>query len=200
MTVLNITYKKTAPMGNTSPPENTHRKRKLIVGIAVILVLAIVSIVIIININGNNGGQEADSGGILIGAGVKEGAITKEEMSESTQESAEAAGSNGRDSMRVRLNGYPVFAAGGSEGNLEIENPIENVLCMNVEITLSDTGEVIYESGMIPPNHYIDNDKLTRALEQGEHEATAHVTLYDPDNPDAQFNPANFNLLITVIN
>jgi len=69
-----------------------------------------------------------------------------------------------------------------------------------VEITLDSTGEVIYDSGAIPPNHYIDNDRLTKTLEKGTYEAIAHVTLFDPEYPDVNYNSANFALVMTIKN
>jgi len=128
-----------------------------------------------------------------IGAGVKQGTLDKKaDMPDK--------GSNGTSSMRVKMNGYPVFPDGKSTGNLEIQNPAENSLNMNVEIILKDTKEVIYQSGSIPPNHYIDEDKLAVILEKGEYSATAYVTLYNPGNEEALYNSAKFDLIIQIKN
>ena len=143
--------------------------------------------------------DKPDDSGIQLGAGVKEGEIDPE-TGEKVSGNEGGTGTNGKSNMTVRLNGYPVFEDGNSAGNLNIANPSSNVLYMLVEITLDDTGEKIYESGAIPPNHYVDNDKLIVILKQGEYKATAHVTLYDPDNVSRQFNGADFNLTITVEN
>lgn len=140
------------------------------------------------------GGQVEDDAGYIIGAGVREGEIDTDGGDES------GAGSNGKSDMRIKMNGKPTFADGESNGNLNIENPAENALFMNVDIMLNDTGEVIYESGAIPPNHHVANGKLAKILKKGEYEATAHVTLFDPDNPDSNYNSANFKLIITIEN
>lgn len=137
--------------------------------------------------------RTGDASNVVIGAGVREG----ERESEHSKPEVK---SNGKSEMTVRINGYPVFADGGSKGNLNIENPAVNELCMNVEITLNSTGAVIYDSGAIPPNHYIDTDGLTEVLAKGIYEATAHVTLFDPDHPGTNFNSANFTLVITIEN
>lgn len=129
----------------------------------------------------------------LIGAGVKQGTMDNDD-------DAPGESSNGTSSMRVKLNGYPVFPDGMSAGNLEIANPPENSLCMKVEIKLDDTEEVIYESGAIPPNHYIDEDKLAVILEKGEYHATAYVTLYNPENEDTLYNSTKFALVIQITN
>lgn len=135
-----------------------------------------------------NGGEEPE---FVIGANVQEGTLNKDE---------EEGADNGKSAMSITLNGYPVFENGESAGDLNIENPANNALYMEVQITLDETGEVIYESGGIPPGHFIDNDKLTTVLEQGEHSATALVTIVDPENLSQAFNSANFDLLITVKN
>lgn len=133
----------------------------------------------------------------MIGAGVKAGELDQDD---GTAGNESEEGSNGTSSMRVKMNGYPVFPDGKSAGSLEIENPAENVLYMKVKITLNDTKEVIYESGAIPPNHFIDDDKLAKILDKGEYNATAYITLFDPENPDVQYNSANFDLIITIKN
>ncbi|MEF9988507.1 MAG: hypothetical protein RR797_05480, partial [Christensenella sp.] len=51
-----------------------------------------------------------------------------------------------------RINSRPEFENGTSEGTLMIENPADNTQNMQVTITLDETGGVLYESGMIPPN------------------------------------------------
>jgi len=144
------------------------------------------------------GGRQENDSDIVIGAGVKEGEMNTGETE--IREDGSEAGANGKANMTVKINSRPVFADGESAGDLNIVNPEANLLYMKAEIRLDDTGEVIYESGAIPPNHYIDNDKLAKVLEKGAHNAIAHVTLFDPDNPDAQYNSANFNLVITIEN
>jgi len=130
----------------------------------------------------------------LIGAGVKTGSLDDDDSGNTDPSS------NGKSSMRVKLNGKPIFADGKSEGSLNIENPAENELYMQVEIKLNQTGDIVYSSGAIPPNHYIDKDMLSKVLRKGEYEATAYVTLFDQDNPDTIYNSANFKLIITVLN
>lgn len=178
--------------GGSAPPERKSRRKKLISGIILLIVIAILVIFSLYKL-GYLGGQENE---IVIGAGLQEGALDRSKETDSETEK----GGNGKSDMTVRINGYPVFEDGESTGNLNIENPAANVLYMEVEITLDDTGEVIYQSGAIPPNHYIDNDKLAKSLEKGEYAATAHVSLIDPDDMDMVYNSANFNLVITIKN
>lgn len=160
----------------------------------VILIILILILLFTLYRCGYIGGQEEAP--FIIGANVKEGTpgMTEEEIEEALE--AEQAKAN----FSIELNGYPTFADGSSEGNLNIVNPADNALYMEVEIRLDDTDEVIYQSGGIPPNHYIDNDKLTKVLEKGEYNATAYVSITDPDNPETQYNSASFDLIITIQN
>jgi len=182
------------PKGKAPPSEDRKngKKRKWAVCGAILAILVLLVLGVYQWVGPGSGGDSPD---VLIGAGVKEGELNRGGENDETE-----ANSNGKSEMTVRLNGYPVFADGESEGSLGIENPAVNELHMNVEITLDSTGEVIYDSGAIPPNHYVDKDKLAKALEKGTHEATAHVTLFDPEHPDSNYNAANFTLVITIEN
>jgi len=189
----------TVPAGRHSSAGTEKEKKKKKKLLLIILAFVLVAALALFGAYKLGLFDKPNESGILIGAGVKEGEIDPD-TGEEVSGNEDGTGNNGKSNMTVRLNGYPVFEDGSSEGSLNIVNPSSNVLCMLVEITLDETGEKIYESGAIPPNHYVDNDKLTKVLKQGTHNATAHVTLYDPDNPDKEFNGADFNLTITVKN
>lgn len=178
-----------------APPEQLgedKKKRKkwpIVVAVLVLLILATLGILYMLGYLGGDA-QALDNGGILIGSGVNEIEGT----------GGDEDGANGTATISINLNARPVFHDGESEGNLNIINSKKNLLYMLVEITLNDTGEVIYESGGIPPGYYIGNDKLSKVLAKGEYEATAHVTLLNADDSNAQYNSMNFDLVITVEN
>lgn len=180
---------KVLPEGTPSPPENSSKKgikKKIAISIAILLLL-------LLGLLGLYLYHREEDPFVGIAAGAKQGSPYGDE--EEAQE-----GSNGRAAMDISLNGRPVFENGESAGDLNIVNPESNTLYMNVEITLDDTGEVLYDPGAIPPGYYIDNDKLSKVLEAGEYEATAHVNLLDPEDLEAVFNSANFHLVITIEN
>ena len=79
-----------------------------------------------------------------------------------------------------KMNSRPTFKNGTGKGTLHIENPNHNLYPFVVEIFLTETGEKVYDSGGILPNHHISEAKLTKALSKGEHAATAYITVYDP--------------------
>ena len=83
-----------------------------------------------------------------------------------------------------KINSRPVFATGGSEGSLRIENPAFNVYPFVVRIFLNSTNEEIYNSGGILPNHHINSARLTTVLPEGKHAATAYIHVYDPETSE----------------
>ena len=80
------------------------------------------------------------------------------------------------------INSSPVFADGGAEGNLMLENPEHNAKLLVAEIYLDDTQELIYQSKAIPAGAYIENAMLDKVLEPGEYQATAYFKAYREDD------------------
>lgn len=76
------------------------------------------------------------------------------------------------------INTRPVFATGGSEGNLMLENPANNAKLLVVEIYIDATQELVYQSKAIPTGAYIENARLDKVLEPGEYPATAYFKAY----------------------
>ena len=101
--------------------------------------------------------------------------------------------------FNISINTAPTFENGGAEGPLMIENVPGNRYLMQVQITLDDTGELIYETGLIEPNHHIQNAKLDVELGKGEYLATAVFNAYDPETEE-YIGSAGAKLTITVLN
>lgn len=80
------------------------------------------------------------------------------------------------------INTSPVFASGGSEGNLMLENPANNAKLLVVEIYRDDTGELLYQSKALPVGSYIENAALDKVLDPGEYAATAYFKGYREDD------------------
>lgn len=80
------------------------------------------------------------------------------------------------------INTNPVFATGGSEGNLMLENPANNAKLLVVEIYIDDTQELIYQSKAIPVGSYIETAGLDKMLEPGQYAATAYFKAYREDD------------------
>lgn len=97
------------------------------------------------------------------------------------------------------VNAAPVFDNGKAEGNLMLESPGNNINYIEFVISLDDTGEVIYRSGLLKPNQYIDKDKLLVDLDAGEYACTVDITLYDPETLDAK-GMSQAGITVTVLN
>lgn len=74
------------------------------------------------------------------------------------------------------------FQNGTSEGTAYIENVPSNKYVMKVTITLDSNNEVVYESGGIKPDSYINTIKLSKDLDAGTYPATATFTAFTPDS------------------
>lgn len=86
----------------------------------------------------------------------------------------------------LNVNPSAEFPDGESEGTLQIINPETNVYPISAVITLDKNGDEVYRSGAIQPNQEINNVKLSKVLDKGVYEATAVVTIYDPDTKEKQ--------------
>ena len=79
-----------------------------------------------------------------------------------------------------RINQAPVFSADGSNGRILVQNPAFNDYLMVLEIAGEDGG-VLYRSGYIAPNQYIEEISLPAPPPSGKYEATAYLNAVDPD-------------------
>ncbi len=73
---------------------------------------------------------------------------------------------------------------GTSEGDLRIENVPGNPYLMQVVITRDDTGDAVYTTDMIEPNHHIQRDTLDADLDPGSYECTATFYACDPETEE----------------
>lgn len=101
--------------------------------------------------------------------------------------------------FNISINTTPTFPDGKSEGPLQIENIPGNQYLMRVQIQLDATGEVLYETGLIEPNHHIQTAKLDVELEKGEYPATAVFNAYDPETEE-YVGSAGAKMTIKVLN
>lgn len=98
------------------------------------------------------------------------------------------------------INSKPIFENGKSEGNLRIANPHYNVYPIAVTIRLQDTNEVIFKSGKIQPNHYIEKAKLTKSLKKGDYKAIATIEAFSPNDNEKFLGKAQAILNIKILN
>lgn len=141
--------------------------------ILILLLILIIPLSIIFITNSKNNKVNI-SGGIL-----QEGVIpgyTEEEIKAILQRKADES------TFSFEINSRPIFKNGESEGNIRIANPPYNKYLITVEIKLDDNNKIVFKSGEILPNHYIEYAKLNRKLKAGEYNATATINAYDTES------------------
>ena len=141
--------------------------------ILILLLILIIPLSIIFITNSKNNKVNI-SGGIL-----QEGVIpgyTEEQIKEILQRKADES------TFSFEINSRPIFKNGESEGNIRIANPPYNKYLITVEIKLDDNNKIVFKSGGILPNHYIEYAKLNRKLKAGEYNATATINAYDTES------------------
>ena len=141
--------------------------------ILILLLILIIPLSIIFITNSKNNKVNI-SGGIL-----QEGVIpgyTEEQIKEILQRKADES------TFSFEINSRPIFKNGESEGNIRIANPPYNKYLITVEKKLDDNNKIVFKSGEILPNHYIEYAKLNRKLKAGEYNATATINAYDTES------------------
>lgn len=108
------------------------------------------------------------------------GDATDQRVSERAQEIADA------NYFTLQINPEAIFEDGQSTGSIEIVNPGTNVYPIAVDISLLSSGEVIYSSGAIYPNQFVENVALATPLAKGEYLAKATINIYDPESKEKQ--------------
>ncbi len=78
------------------------------------------------------------------------------------------------------------FEDGTSPGIAYIENVPSNKYVLRVTITTDTNGEVVYQSGGIRPDSYIEEITLSEDLPAGTYPCTATFVAYDPDTLEEQ--------------
>ena len=101
--------------------------------------------------------------------------------------------------VNVEMAAGPVFEYGGKKGRVAIENIETNRYSFTVSITLDDTGEVVYESGLIDPGYYIEYVELSKTLQSGNYPATAHFTTYSLDETEDKIGELNVKITLYVM-
>ncbi len=162
------------PPRTSMPPEEPKRKKR---GVAfwiafIIALLAIAAAVVLAFILLNP--AKANRSGDL---GQLEGKTAAEVQAELDRVVEEGM-------FNISIASVVEFADGTSEGELRIENVPNNNYLMRVEITRDDTGETIYQTDVIEPNHHIQSDVLDADLDPGSYECTATFFALDPETED----------------
>ena len=157
----------------TSRPQQAPRRRRgpaFWIGIVVAILCIIAACLLALSMCG---GQSKRAGE----AGQLEGKTEAEIQAELDRQVEEGM-------FNISIASTVQFETSSSEGEFRIENVPGNPYLMQVAISRDDTGDEIYRTDMIEPNHHIQRDTLDAELEPGTYECTATFFACDPQTED----------------
>lgn len=172
--------------GRHAHAANNNKKRPqrslLILLLLLLLLLAVVAGAMLVG--GSRGKTEStEPTGPVFAANASIGALPGK-----TQEEIQAMLQQQVDDRMVAfsINANPEFENGTAKGKLLLEAPANNINYIEFVIKRDDNGQTIYRSGLMKPNQYIEEDKLSVNLPKGEYPCTVDITLYDPETLEAK--------------
>lgn len=149
-----------------SENKNTNKKRNRIIALILLLLLLLCSFMFFRGSDILNGNLNKDAViGMLPGT-------SREELLAEMQKEVDASLFNFNINSKVTLKDKSM--------NIELQNPPSNYYNMKVEIKLVDDNKVVYKSGLLKPNQYIEDAKIRTNLNIGEYKALATLTAYNP--------------------
>ncbi|WP_343207983.1 hypothetical protein [Anaerolentibacter hominis] len=90
-----------------------------------------------------------------------------------------------RGMLTLSINATPALSlSGGSMANWLIENPSNQGKLIRVEVSLEDTGEIIYQTGFIKPGSYVAEAPMDVKLGVGQYTCLATFYGYDLENEE----------------
>ena len=99
----------------------------------------------------------------------------------------------------IKIPGYPSIMLPKDQQTVTVAllNPEGNPCYFTFKIVLKDTGEVLYQSKLVPPGKVITQITLSRALSEGEYPATIQITTTSITDGSAM-NGANVETVLIV--
>lgn len=101
--------------------------------------------------------------------------------------------------VNIGIAAEPIFEENGKKGRIGIENIEANRYSFQVDIILDETGERLYQSGLIDPGYYIEFIELGRQLQAGDYEATAIFSTYSLDESEDRIAETRVKLTLHVM-
>lgn len=101
--------------------------------------------------------------------------------------------------VNIGIAAEPVFEENGKKGRLGIENIAANRYSFQVTLRLDETGETLYESGLIDPGYYVEFVTLNRRLQAGDYPATASIVTYSLDETEDKIAETKVKLILHVM-
>lgn len=186
MSDVNMPY---APNPQQQPEEEKKRKKRgagFYIGIIIAIIAIVAAIVIAIFMFMDSTQYRGGALGQLDGK-------TQEEIQAELDRVVEEG------MMSISISSVVEFENGTSEGEFKIENSPANHYLMQVEVSITDTGEVVYTSDMLEPNYHIQYDTLDVDLPAGTYPCTATFYAYDPETEEL-VGQTSARVTLTVLN
>ncbi len=79
------------------------------------------------------------------------------------------------------LNTSMYLASPGAQVAVKFENPANNAKLTKLKLVRDDTGEQLYETGLLAPGSYVDSASFDAELEPGEYACTGYIESYDQE-------------------
>lgn len=162
------------PPQQKPPKKEKKRSASFYVAVAIAALAVIVACVLAFTVFTQPQTGKRDPNGLI---GQVEGKSTEEIQAELDRLIAEGM-------LQISIASKVEFKDGTSEGAIQIENVPNNHYLVQVTIVRNDTGEQIYESGILEPNYHIQTAKLDTPLPKGTYECTATFHALDMETEE----------------
>lgn len=163
------------PPATSIPQEAPKKKRKKVVlWIVIIAILICIALAVMLATGMLSPGKSKRQGA----AGQLEGKTQEEIRAELDRVVDEGM-------FNISIAANVMMESGNSPAELRIENVPGNRYLMKVDIVRDDTGQKLYETDLIEPNHHIQSDTLDVSLPQGTYDCTAIFSAYDPETEES---------------
>lgn len=166
------------------------KKTKIIVIVIVVLLLAVIGVLVFMLLRKEGNVQEETTGYVIDESNYQQ---IQENMADEVSEGY----------FETYMNTTWTFADGTSETlDAVLGNSPNNTKPIRCEVCLSDTGEIIYKTGVLPVGTVLDPFKLDKDLEAGTYDAICQVYLLreQEDGTYQDFSSAGFYVTIEVEN
>ena len=147
---------------------------KIILGaIGGLIIILLVVIVVVLYMNSNKD-QYALENNVRVG--------NVENLSEAERQAQmQEVVDNGMIAISINATPFISISSPGEGVNWVLQNPENQQKYIRVEVRLDETNELIYETGMLPPNTYIDSAPINIDLGVGVYPCTATFYGYKLD-------------------
>lgn len=105
------------------------------------------------------------------------------------------------DQTQILIPGFSTLTlkAGSKTVNSMLFNPEDNPCFFQFNVVDKTTGEVLYESKLVPPGKGIETFELNRAYEAGEYPAVIQFKSHDLEDPTINYNGSEMEIKLVVI-